>query len=75
MRDEAQNIAKHLKDRGIIAAWNFLTPELAVAAQLMIGDTIRMPRQQGFTILLVRQNFRFAAMGADRHYVMAASST
>ena len=29
-----------------------------------------MLKQQGFTILLVEQNFRFAATVADRHYVM-----
>jgi branched-chain amino acid transport system ATP-binding protein len=27
-------------------------------------------KQKGFTILLVEQNFRFAATVADRHYVM-----
>jgi branched-chain amino acid transport system ATP-binding protein len=35
-----------------------------------IGKTIRELREQGFTILLVEQNFRFAATVADRHYVM-----
>ena len=29
-----------------------------------------MLKQKGFTILLVEQNFRFAASVADRHYVM-----
>ncbi|MCP6726278.1 branched-chain amino acid ABC transporter ATP-binding protein, partial [Klebsiella pneumoniae] len=35
-----------------------------------IGATIRMLREKGFTILLVEQNFRFAATVADRHYVV-----
>jgi branched-chain amino acid transport system ATP-binding protein len=35
-----------------------------------IGDTIRQLKGQGFTILLVEQNFRFASTLADRHYVM-----
>jgi branched-chain amino acid transport system ATP-binding protein len=35
-----------------------------------IGSTIRMLREQGFTILLVEQNFHFAATVADRHYVV-----
>jgi branched-chain amino acid transport system ATP-binding protein len=35
-----------------------------------IGRTIRTLKQQGFTILLVEQNFRFAATVADRYYVM-----
>ena len=32
--------------------------------------TIRTLKQQGFTILLVEQNFRFASTVADRYYVM-----
>jgi branched-chain amino acid transport system ATP-binding protein len=35
-----------------------------------IGRTIRMLKQQGFTIVLVEQNFRFAQTVADRHYVV-----
>ena len=35
-----------------------------------IGRTIRELRTRGFTVLLVEQNFRFAATVADRHYVM-----
>jgi branched-chain amino acid transport system ATP-binding protein len=35
-----------------------------------IGATIQRLKREGFTILLVEQNFRFAATVADRHYVM-----
>ena len=35
-----------------------------------IGKTIRTLKDQGFTILLVEQNFRFASTVADRYYVM-----
>ena len=35
-----------------------------------IGSTIERLKSEGFTILLVEQNFRFAATVADRHYVM-----
>ena len=35
-----------------------------------IGKTILALKQQGFTILLVEQNFRFASTVADRYYVM-----
>jgi branched-chain amino acid transport system ATP-binding protein len=35
-----------------------------------IGATIQRLKSEGFTILLVEQNFRFAATVADRHYVM-----
>ena len=31
---------------------------------------IREIKQRGFTVLLVEQNFHFAATVADRHYVM-----
>ena len=39
-------------------------------AHQQIGHTIRELRTRGFTVLLVEQNFRFAATVADRHYVM-----
>jgi branched-chain amino acid transport system ATP-binding protein len=35
-----------------------------------IGNVIRILKQRGFTILLVEQNFKFASMVADRHYVV-----
>jgi branched-chain amino acid transport system ATP-binding protein len=34
-----------------------------------IGQTIKLLRQRGFTVLLVEQNFRFASNVADRFYV------
>src|SRR5262245_36881906 len=46
------------------------TEGLAPVIVQMIGDTIRKLRQQGFTILLVEQNFRFASTVADRHFVV-----
>jgi branched-chain amino acid transport system ATP-binding protein len=46
------------------------TEGLAPVVVQQIGATIRMLRQQGFTILLVEQNFHFAATVADRHYVV-----
>src|ERR687896_158782 len=35
-----------------------------------IGATIRRLKSEGFTILLVEQNFHFASTVADHHYVM-----
>ena len=35
-----------------------------------IGSTIARLKKQGFTILLVEQNFRFASTVADRYYIM-----
>jgi len=46
------------------------TEGLAPVIVQQIGLTIRKLKQQGFTILLVEQNFRFAATVADRHYVV-----
>src|SRR5580704_16923484 len=46
------------------------TEGLAPTIIQQIGRTIRMLKEQGFTILLVEQNFHFAATVADRHYVM-----
>jgi branched-chain amino acid transport system ATP-binding protein len=46
------------------------TEGLAPVIVQQIRMTIRRLKAQGFTILLVEQNFRFAATVADRHYVM-----
>jgi branched-chain amino acid transport system ATP-binding protein len=46
------------------------TEGLAPVIVQQIGRTIRAIKQRGFTVLLVEQNFRFAATVADRHYVM-----
>jgi branched-chain amino acid transport system ATP-binding protein len=46
------------------------TEGLAPVIIQQIGKTIRTLKQQGFTIVLVEQNFRFASTVADRYYVM-----
>jgi branched-chain amino acid transport system ATP-binding protein len=46
------------------------TEGLAPVIIQQIGRTIRTLKEQGFTIVLVEQNFRFAATVADRYYVM-----
>ena len=46
------------------------TEGLAPVIVQRIGDIIRQLKGRGFTILLVEQNFHFAATVADRHYVM-----
>jgi branched-chain amino acid transport system ATP-binding protein len=46
------------------------TEGLAPVIVQHIGRTIARLKAGGFTILLVEQNFRFAATVADRHYVM-----
>jgi branched-chain amino acid transport system ATP-binding protein len=46
------------------------TEGLAPVIVQQIGATIRRLKQEGFTILLVEQNLRFAGSIADHHYVM-----
>ncbi|WP_322516741.1 ABC transporter ATP-binding protein [Rhodopseudomonas palustris] len=46
------------------------TEGLAPVIIQQIGQTIARLKKEGFTILLVEQNFRFAATVADRYYVV-----
>ena len=46
------------------------TEGLAPVIIQQIGHTIGTLKAQGFTILLVEQNFRFAATVADRFYIV-----
>jgi len=46
------------------------TEGLAPVIIEQIGRTIAKLKQEGFTIILVEQNFRFAQTVADRHYVV-----
>jgi branched-chain amino acid transport system ATP-binding protein len=46
------------------------TEGLAPVIVQQIGKAIELMKAQGHTILLVEQNFRFAAKITDRHYVM-----
>jgi branched-chain amino acid transport system ATP-binding protein len=46
------------------------TEGLAPVIIQQIRQTIGVLKAQGFTVLLVEQNFQFAATVADRHYVM-----
>lgn len=46
------------------------TEGLAPVIVQQIGTLIRLLKQQGYTVLLVEQNFHFASTVADRHYVV-----
>ena len=46
------------------------TEGLAPVIIQQIGRTIGTLKEQGFTIVLVEQNFHFAATVADRYYVI-----
>jgi branched-chain amino acid transport system ATP-binding protein len=47
-----------------------ITEGLAPVIVQALGQIIRRLKERGFTIVLVEQNFRFAAPLADRHYVI-----
>ena len=63
-------IARILRTGARVLLHDEPTEGLAPVIVQQIGRTIRELKQEGFTILLVEQNFRFAATVADRHYVM-----
>jgi branched-chain amino acid transport system ATP-binding protein len=46
------------------------TEGLAPVIVQQIGNVIRQLKTQGYTILLVEQNFHFASTVADRHYIV-----
>ena len=46
------------------------TEGLAPVIVQQIGELVRQLKARGITLLMVEQNFRFAAALADRHYVM-----
>ncbi len=46
------------------------TEGLAPVIVAKIGQTIRLLKERGFTVLMVEQNFRFASKVADRFYVI-----
>jgi len=47
-----------------------ITEGLAPVIVQALGRAVRQLKQRGFTMVLVEQNFRFAAPLADRHYVV-----
>ena len=65
------------EERGIFASLsveeNLILPPQVKPGGLsleQIGRTIARLKKEGFTIVLVEQNFRFASTVADRHYVV-----
>ncbi len=63
-------IARILRTGATLLLLDEPTEGLAPVIIQQIGQVIRTLKQRGFTILLVEQNFRFAATVADRHYVV-----
>ena len=63
-------IGRILRTRARLLLLDEPTEGLAPVIVQQIGKTIREIKARGYTVLLVEQNFRFAATVADRHYVM-----
>jgi branched-chain amino acid transport system ATP-binding protein len=63
-------IARILRTGARVLLLDEPTEGLAPVIVQQIGRTIARLKTEGFTILLVEQNFRFAATVADRHYVV-----
>ena len=63
-------IGRMLRTGAMLLLLDEPTEGLAPVIVQQIGGLIRRLKQKGFTILLVEQNFHFAATLADRHYVV-----
>ncbi|WP_286240757.1 ABC transporter ATP-binding protein [Neptuniibacter halophilus] len=63
-------LARILRSGANILLLDEITEGLAPVIVQKLGEVLTTLKQRGLTILLVEQNFRFAAPIADRHYVM-----
>lgn len=63
-------MARILRTGARILLLDEITEGLAPVIVQILGDVLVKLKARGMTIVLVEQNFRFAAPLADRHYVM-----
>jgi len=63
-------VARILRTGARLLLLDEISEGLAPVIVQKLGEVIRTLRQKGFTVVLVEQNFRFAAPLADRFYVM-----
>lgn len=63
-------MARILRTGAKILLLDEITEGLAPVIVKKLGEVIRLLKTRGYTIVLVEQNFRFAAPLADRHYVL-----
>jgi branched-chain amino acid transport system ATP-binding protein len=64
------SIARILRTGARLLLLDEISEGLAPVIVQALGKVIRGLKERGFTIVLVEQNFRFAAPLADRHYVL-----
>lgn len=63
-------MARILRTGANILLLDEITEGLAPVIVQKLGQVVNTLRDRGFTVILVEQNFRFAAPLADRHYVI-----
>jgi branched-chain amino acid transport system ATP-binding protein len=63
-------VARILRTGARLLLLDEISEGLAPVIVQKLGEVIRLLRDKGFTVVLVEQNFRFAAPLADRFYVM-----
>jgi branched-chain amino acid transport system ATP-binding protein len=63
-------MARILRTGARLLVLDEITEGLAPVIVQSLGRIIRQLKERGLTIVLVEQNFRFAAPLADRHYVL-----
>jgi branched-chain amino acid transport system ATP-binding protein len=63
-------MARILRTGANILLLDEITEGLAPVIVQKLGQVVTQLREKGFTVILVEQNFRFAAPLADRHYVI-----
>ena len=63
-------MARILRTGANILLLDEITEGLAPVIVQKLGQVVKHLRDKGYTIILVEQNFHFAANLADRHYVV-----
>ncbi len=66
----AMALARILRIGARLLLLDEITEGLAPVIVQVLGRVVRQLKERGFTMVLVEQNFRFAAPLADRHYVV-----
>ena len=63
-------LARILRAGADVLLLDEITEGLAPALVKVLGRSVKNLKEKGYTVIMVEQNFRFAAKLADRHYVI-----